>query len=116
MKIGDPASIAPDEDVPLFVETGGLGAFEHDPLVEDLHGVDALRVAQLDDAHLAEGAAADHLDDLEVVAGQAQVLHSRYTRFHCNSQFTSHLVNEQCISVFIRNYISVYLFFWILFH
>ena len=82
VKVGDPAAVAAHQHVPLFVETGRFGTLEHDPFVEDLHGVDALRVPQLDDAHLAEGTATDHFDDFKVVARQAQVLDSRCHRFH----------------------------------
>ena len=61
MEVGDPATVTADEDVALLVEAGGLGALEHDPLVQDLHGVDALRVTQLHHAHLAESTTTYHL-------------------------------------------------------
>ena len=85
VEIGDPASISAYQDVPLFMEAGGFGPFEHDPFVEDLHGVDSLRVSQLDDAHFAKGTATDHFDDVEVVARQTQTLDARHHRFHCAS-------------------------------
>jgi hypothetical protein len=86
VEIGDPASISAYQDVPLFMEAGGFGPFEHDPFVEDLHGVDSLRVSQLDDAHFAKGTATDHFDDVEVVARQTQTLDARHHRFHCASE------------------------------
>jgi hypothetical protein len=44
VKVGDPASISADKDIALLVETSGFSPFQHHPLVEDLHGVDALSV------------------------------------------------------------------------
>ena len=67
MEVGDPASVPSHQDVALLVEAGRFGSLEHDPLVENLHGVDALRMTQFDDAHLSERSATDHLDDLKVV-------------------------------------------------
>lgn len=83
MKVGDPASIPAHKDVSLLVKAGGFGPLEHHPLVEDLHGVDPLRVPQLDDAHLAESPATNHFDQLEIVARQSQALDLAHARFHC---------------------------------
>ena len=67
MQVGDPAAVAKHEDVSLLLEAGRLGSLQHLPLVQDLEGVDPVGALQLDDADLAEGAAADYLQDLEVV-------------------------------------------------
>lgn len=86
VEIGDPASVPSDQDVPLFVEAGGFGPFEHDPFVEDLHGVDAFRVPHFDDAHLAKGTTTDDFDDLKVVARQTETLDARHHRFHLEGE------------------------------
>ena len=82
VQVGDPSAVAADEHVALLVEARRLRPLQHHPLVEDLHGVHALRVTQFHDAHLAERAPTDHLDDLEVVPRQAQVLYLAHARFH----------------------------------
>jgi hypothetical protein len=76
MEVGDPSPIAEYENVSFLLEARGLRPLEHFPLVEDLEGVDAVRVLQLDHADLAECAAADHLQDLEVVLAQPKGLHA----------------------------------------
>ena len=81
MEVGDPSPIAEDENVSFLLEARGLCPLEHFPLVEDLEGVDAVRVLQLDHADLAECAAADHLQDLEVVLAQPKGLHAIGHRF-----------------------------------
>lgn len=85
MEVGDPATIATDEDVSFFVKTGGFGPFEHYPLVEDLHGVDAFRVSQFDDANFSEGASTNHLDQFEIIACQTKALDLAHARFHCKT-------------------------------
>ncbi len=82
VQVGDPPPVAPDEDVPLLLEARGLRPLQHLPLVEDLEGEHAVCLAQLDHAHLAEGAPTDHLQDLEVVFAQAHGLHSVRHGFH----------------------------------
>lgn len=83
VKVGDPTAVTADQHVPLFVKASRLCPLEHHPLVEDLHGVDSLRVTQFDDADLSEGTTANHLDDLKVVTAEAQVFDLRYCRLHC---------------------------------
>ncbi len=83
MKVSDPPPISPDEHVPLLLEAGSLCPLQHLPLVQDLQGEDAVRVLQLDHAHLAEGPATDHLEDLEVVLAQAERFDSVGHGFHC---------------------------------
>ena len=82
MEVGDPSPIAEDENVSFLLEARGLRPLEHFPLVEDLEGVDAVRVLQLDHADLAECAAADHLQDLEVVLAQPKGLNPISHRFN----------------------------------
>ena len=81
VKICDPPSIAEYEDIPFLLKTRRLGPLEHLPLVEDLEGVHAISVLQLDDADLAERAAADDFQDLEVVFAKSEGLHAIGHRF-----------------------------------
>ena len=82
MEVGDPPAVAEDEDVAFLLKAGRLRAFQHLPLVQDLERVDPVRVAELDHADLAEGPAANHLQDLEVVLAQPERFHAVRHRFY----------------------------------
>ena len=87
VKVCDPAPIAEHEDVTFFLEACRLCPLQHLPLVQDLERVDPVGVFELDDADLAEGTAADHLQDLEVVLAKAKRLDAVGHRLNWKRKF-----------------------------
>ena len=83
MKVGNPSPITENEDVSFFLKAGRFGPLQHLPFVKDFKSVDAIGVAQFDDADLAERTSADHFQDLEVIFAQPQGFDAICYRFNC---------------------------------
>ena len=80
--------------VPLVQE----GSLNNAICTSHLEGEDAVGALELDDADLPEGAAPDHLQDLEVVLAQPQRLDPVRHAFHCKMKrkrisIVHHLLN-----------------------
>jgi hypothetical protein len=86
MKVCNPPAIPENEDISFLLEARRFGSLEHLPFVKDLEGVHPVCVLQLDDADLAERAAPDHLQDLEVVLAQPKGLNPISHRFNCKKK------------------------------
>ncbi len=100
MKVCNPPAIPENEDISFLLEARRFGSLEHLPFVEDLEGVHPVRVLQLDDADLAERAAPDHLQDLEVVLAQPKGLNPISHRFNCKKKdMEMSLDSPRCLSM-----------------